>query len=91
MNEQYLNLFRKLYPQFEFQINKGKVVAYVIDFISVDVSDNVVNIKVKSNRIVSESSVDIGDLVLYSVLTEEIRDISRYINLEDKLILVKGE
>ena len=90
MESRYKELFQKILPKIRFNFPEPEGIEYEIIYDTFMESEGTLSMKVGYKRITPKNKITVVPKVLNQTLYTEIRTISRYINLENKLVIIEN-
>jgi len=89
MEPDYKTLFQKILPKITYNYPKPIGISYDIIYENVMTTEGMISIRVDYCRTTPYNKVTVVKKVLNDVLQREIRDISKYINLNNKSVIIE--
>lgn len=90
MESKYKELFQKILPKITFNYPTPDGIDYEIIYDIFLESDKTLSMIIGYNRITPQNKVTVAPKVLNDVLLSEIKNIARYINLENKYVMIQN-
>jgi len=90
MESKYKELFQKILPKITFNYPTPDGIDYEIIYDNFLESDKTLSMIIGYNRITPQNKVTVVPKVLNDVLLSEIKNIARYINLENKYVMIQN-
>jgi hypothetical protein len=90
MESRYKELFQKILPKIKFNFPEPEGIEYEIIYDTFMESEGTLSMMVSYKRITPKNKITVVPKVLNQTLYTEIRTISRYINLENKSVIIEN-
>ena len=90
MANDYKKLFQKILPKITFSYPEPDGITYEIDYKNVMMTERTISLLVDYKRITPKNKVTVVPRVLNQTLHCDIKTISRYINIEKKMIIIEN-
>jgi len=89
MENDYKELFQRILPKITYNYPTPYGIDYDIIYENIMISESLVSIRVDYNRTTPHNKITVVKRVLNDVLRLEVTDIQKYINLNDKIVIIE--
>lgn len=90
METDYKKLFQKILPKITFSYPEPDGIIYEVDYKNIMITDRTISLLVDYSRITPKNKVTVVPRVLNETLHNDIKLISRYINIERKMLIIEN-
>lgn len=88
MERDYKKLFQKILPKITYSYNESDDIVYEIEYKNVMITDKTLSILVDYKLIRPKNKLTITPRLLNETLRCEIKSISRYLNMDKKIVTI---